>query len=406
MSCLEAVSQWEQEVSSHLPHLSKPQARLLALWSFALVVAHRCGSTTVAVWLARCLGGKEAAWRQRLREWYCEAEAKKGAQRRELVVASCFGPLLRWVLAWWPADEHRLALALDASTLSDRFTVLCLSVLVRGCAVPVAWSIVPTWEPGAWKPRWLALLDYLADAVPADWLVVVLADRGLYAHWLYRHIQHLGWHPFLRINAGGKVRPRGGDTYVWLRTLVPSPGTRWSGGVSCFTEGARRLECTLVACWEVDYTDPWFILTDLLPEQAESAWYGMRAWIEGGFKDTKRGGWQWHQTKMTDPRRAERLWLVLAVATLWVVSVGSQAEAHQPVSSLEALPVTHIARRLSKQHPRPPALSWFTRGVVAISVALVRGELLLLERLAPFAWPSAPPQCTRQRKPKKRKTYP
>jgi hypothetical protein len=39
----------------------------------------------------------------------------------------------------------------------------------------------------------------------------------------------------------------------------------------------------------------------------------------------KRGQWDWHHTKMLDPARAERLWLVLAVSTLWVVGVGSQA---------------------------------------------------------------------------------
>ena len=53
---------------------------------------------------------------------------------------------------------------------------------------------------------------------------------------------------------------------------------------------------------------------------------------------TKRGGWGWHQTKMVDPERAERLWLAIAVATLWAVSVGGEADANLPVSSLEALP--------------------------------------------------------------------
>ena len=77
----------------------------------------------------------------------------------------------------------------------------------------------------------------------------------------------------------------------------------------------------------------WLIVTDLAPEQATAVWYGMRSWIEGGFKDTKRGGWHWHQTKMTDPERAERLWLAIAVATLWVVSVGGEVDANLPVSS-------------------------------------------------------------------------
>lgn len=53
--------------------------------------------------------------------------------------------------------------------------------------------------------------------------------------------------------------------------------------------------------------DPWLVLTDLSPEVADACWYGLRAWIEQGFKKIKRGGWQWHATRMTDPRRAERL---------------------------------------------------------------------------------------------------
>ena len=69
MSCTEPVWQWEETVSRHLPHLSKPQAMVLALWSYAMVVSQSCGSTTAAMWLSELLGGHSDAWRQRLREW-------------------------------------------------------------------------------------------------------------------------------------------------------------------------------------------------------------------------------------------------------------------------------------------------------------------------------------------------
>ena len=90
--------------------------------------------------------------------------------------------------------------------------MLCISVMYRGCAIPVAWAIVPAWGKGAWQPIWLDLLDVLADRVPSDWTVIVLADRGLYARWLYQHIQRLGWHPFLRSAPYHAVRhlPRSG----------------------------------------------------------------------------------------------------------------------------------------------------------------------------------------------------
>ena len=117
----------------------------------------------------------------------------------------------------------------------------------------------------------------------------------------------------------------------------------------------------------------------------------MRSWIEAGFKDTKRGGWQWHQTKMVDPRRAERLWLAIAVATVWVVSVGGQADATLPVSSLDALPELHVARRKATGRSRPRMISCFARGLILIVGTLIRGDGLLLGSFVPEPWPCAPP---------------
>ena len=100
-----------------------------------------------------------------------------------------------------------LALGMDATTLSDRFTVLAISVLYRGCAIPVAWKIVRSHEKGAWEPYWKELFTVLQGSVPKDWTVIVLADRGLYAPWLFKHIVSVGWHPFLRINSGWQGTP-------------------------------------------------------------------------------------------------------------------------------------------------------------------------------------------------------
>ena len=233
MSCLERVSQWETIVSTHLPHLSRPQARVLAWWSYGMVLAKSCGITSVVAILAPLLKQSKSTMRQRLREWCYPIKQKKGTHRQALEVNLCFAPLLRWVLSWWDPGEHRLALAMDAVALSDRFTVLAMSVLYRGCAIPVGWKIVGRNEPGSWEPYWKELLSQLAEAVPPDWLVIVLADRGLYAKWLYEHIVSLKWHPFLRINRTGKVRPAGESHFRWLSSVVPKVGMglEWGGGL-------------------------------------------------------------------------------------------------------------------------------------------------------------------------------
>ena len=152
MTCSERVSQWTESVSSHLPHLSRPQAGVLALWSLGMVLSRSCGLSQGSSLLALVLDQQQETVRQRLREWYYPAQDKAGKQRRTLDAATCFAPLLRWVLAWWPEEHQELALALDATTLGQRFTVLCVSVLVRGCAIPVAWKVLAYNQKGSWHP--------------------------------------------------------------------------------------------------------------------------------------------------------------------------------------------------------------------------------------------------------------
>ena len=45
-----------------------------------------------------------------------------------------------------------------------------------------------------------------------------------------------------------------------------------------------------------------------------------------GYKLLKRSGWEWQATRMTVPDRVGRLWLVLAVATRYVLAVDREAD--------------------------------------------------------------------------------
>jgi hypothetical protein len=386
MDDFEQLGSWTKTVQEHLAVLSKPQAVVLAMWSFAIVVTQSCGLTTVTVFLAELLQCKEDAMRQRLREWYRDEADKKGEKRQALDVSRCFAPLLRWVLCWWPADGKRIALAMDATTLADRFVVLAVSVLYRGSAVPVAWVVLRGNAKDAWKPYWLALFAHIKDGIPDNWFVLVAADRGLYARWLYDAIVKNHWHPFLRINLGAKCRPEGMHTFRWLSELIPAPGATWSSRVTCFK--SRPLDCTLVACWEEGYQGPWVILTDVLPEQADVLWYSLRSWIECGFRHIKRGGWRWHRCRMTDAKRVTRLWLALAVATLWCVSIGGEADDTCSVSPLEVLDSLTVRRPATNRSPSCN-LSHLRRGLISILVALITGRHLPQGRFQPTPWPSS-----------------
>jgi hypothetical protein len=234
------------------------------------------------------------------------------------------------------------------------------------------------------------MLRQVHRAVPRAWTVLVLADRGLYARWLFRRITRLGWHPFLRINVGGTFRPTGQVRGGPLKTLVPEPGATWQGTGIAFKGRHRQLHCTLLACWEPGYKDPWLLLTDLPPEASTACWYGLRAWIEQGVKITKRAGWQWQRTRMTQPDRAARLWLAVAVATLWLLSVGGEADETIPASTV--LDVTALVPQpmRTRHATRLRLVSVFRRGWTLILVALLDQAPLPLGRFMPEPWPTVP----------------
>ena len=109
----------------------------------------------------------------------------------------------------------------------------------------------------------------------------------------------------------------GEETFEWISRWVPTAGTSWQGKVECFASKKGRVNGTRLLHWEPGYESAWVILTDLEPEEALVSWYGLRTWIEGGFKDFKRGLWGWHHSKMERASSVERLWLAMALAQLW-----------------------------------------------------------------------------------------
>jgi hypothetical protein len=353
-----------------------------------MMMTMRCGTTHVSHWLAKHEGSSANTVRQRVREWYYEASAKRGQKRREIQVEEHFADLLAWVLEGWEG-EKRLVIVLDATTLSERFTSLSVGVVLGGCLIPVAWYLLPANQPGEWQTHWLRLVELLGGAIPRDWHVVVMTDRGLYAAWLYRAIQENHWHPMMRVNEMMGFRAEGEEIFRPIGERVSRRGRGWTGAGE-WSEQGERVRGTLMVRWEAGYEEKLAVVTDETGEDAEVAFYQMRFWTEDGFKDQKRGGWRWEQTKMSDPQRASRLWLVMAVTMLWAVRVGSEEEGREQAQHKRQKHTQPGKRgRPRKQFHRPRAReqSVIVRGQQTISVAATLGRELPLGHVRAQPWP-------------------
>jgi hypothetical protein len=370
-----------------LPSLSKAEAEVLGLLSYGILMLDGCGITRLSNGLAKIEQVPSQRLRQRLREFSYEASAKRGKKRREVKVEACFPDLLRAVLRGWEGKKE-LALAMDASTLSERFTVLSISVMYRGCGIPIAWKIIGATEEGSWRPHWESLLKSLEGIVPADWKVILMADRGLYAAWLYRAIQKLGWHPMLRVKEDLSFQATGEETFSPMGTRVKRRGRGWSGKGE-WSEYGERMEGTVVIRWEKGYAEKLVVVTDLDEKAANAAWYQMRFWIEDEYKDHKSGGWGWEQTKMTDPKRAERQWLARAVAMQMAVLIGGQEEAEEQERQRRKAKGKRGVGRPPKPVCRPRAReqSVLMAGQQSIQAAVVRSQEIPMGHVVTEQWP-------------------
>ena len=293
----------------HFQHALTPaQLDRLHWLLFDLMALGTLAQTRVCLFLANLTHLAPNTWRQRF----------KRLRHQPFPEQTLFPTLLRLVVAWLRLPE--VFLALDATTLGNRWTVLALGVVVHQHTIPVAWKVVRGNTKGAWLPLCQELVALLRGALPKSIPVYVLTDRGLWSPELYAAIERNRWHPLMRINAQGNFRPLWGRRKRALASFCPA-----RAGVQVVVAGEAfryRLRCTLVVFWGEGAQEPWYLLTDLRPKAVCGSWYGYRMWIEQGFRWLKRGCFGWHRCRGGSAVGMCWLWLVYALGCLLAAREG------------------------------------------------------------------------------------
>lgn len=312
---LQLLHTWTSQLQTLLPAVRVTRVRVLALFSLAL-----CWTTSTAlIRLADNLPmpATDLSTERRLRRWL----ANPG-----VAVQTFWTPLLRAWLSRCHGQE--LTLVFDPTNQTDRAVVAVLGLVVHRRALPLAWMVLPGNSP--WPLRMEQVLGHLcqqvADVLPAECGVTLVADRGIPAVALFDCCRTHGWHAVVRLSADAKqsARVRLSDgRYCLVWELVTGPGQRWCGTVEIFrSEGWRTLELTII--WPRRYEQPWILLSDRPAGQARVVEYRRRTRIEATFQDCKRRGWNLEASKLEALDRLDRLLLVVFLALWWLTLLGLQ----------------------------------------------------------------------------------
>ena len=282
--------------------------------------------------LYRTSGAKAASKERQLARWLHNAKIKPNQVYHNLISAA----LIEW-------QTTELEIALDTSVLWERFVIVRLSAIYRGRALPLGWLVLEQGSASVSFAKYAELVRTVASLIPTHCRVVLLADRGFVDVDLMCLAVDLGWHFTLRAKSNLWVY-RAFRTRTKMSSLMPPKGEIHLIPVAQVTE--QRFGPVALALGHVrtkNGYERWALITDRPPTLETFAEYGRRFDIEENFLDDKSAGFQLESSQLDDADALARLCLILAAATLYLVSTGTAITTLQ----LRPLVDTHWQRGLS-----------------------------------------------------------
>jgi hypothetical protein len=231
--------------------------------------------------------------------------------------ARWYAPLLQHALRdLTPAQ--RLYVALDTTQLG-RFVLIRAALIYRGRALPLAWRVLvhasATVAFAAYEPVLAQVHALLPHAN-----IVLLADRGFYHEKLLTWAENHHWH--YRIRVPGDTRFQLAGERWTVQELCLPPGQALFLQYVSVLAGTHPAVHVALGTPEDHPTEPWYIVSDEPTSVETFDEYGGRFDIEENFLDDKSNGFNVEASRLDDPTSLERLFLVLAVATLYFTSIG------------------------------------------------------------------------------------
>ena len=279
--------------------------------------------------LAVCAIGQGLAAARGLKPKYAVKQVDRLLSNPKINVDDILG---RWV-PYVVGARTSIVVALDWTDFdADRQATIMLSLITdHGRATPLVWLTVDKRtlkdHRSLYEHR---VLVRLAELLPADTKVCVVADRGFGDQKLYRMLtEELHFDYVIRFRGNIAVTATTGETRTaaaWVR----------SGGRARVLRGAavtadRYKVGTVVCVQDPDMKQAWCLAassTDASTRQL-TGYYGRRWGIECGLRDTKdlRFGMGMGSMHVKSPERRDRLWLINAFAVVLLTLLGAAGEA-------------------------------------------------------------------------------
>jgi hypothetical protein len=310
MSVHPSVSVWSATLNQLLPGICLPVRKAMASFSVAMVLARHCFSTRIASSVPT--SAAVASSRRRFERLLANPHLDDERVTAELV---------RSFARAWPGRPWTVII--DETDKDERVRSVQVLLAYKRRAIPLA---VRAYRPNKrGRPALiLHLLKLIRDNLPADTAVTVVADRGLSWPALLRFCQKGRWHYVLRVQSQTSVWPDGARAYSRADAFIPAREHKPFACRARVFKVAGWCDCWFTAVRAKGAKEPGLLVSDEPGAWRQYRRYGQRPWCEEAFRDEKSSGFGWRQSRVDDPAHATRLLVVMMLAMLLCLAIGSR----------------------------------------------------------------------------------
>jgi hypothetical protein len=287
--------------------------RCLVTFAWAIVGLLLEKSVHVSKWSVVRVGEAQAASKQR--------QIVRWLKNARIVPSAIYRRLAHTVFRDW--GGQKIYLALDSSSLWDEFVIVRVALIYRGRALPLSWVILKQQSTMVAFEKYKPILKEAAAILPQGCPVILLADRGFDDNDLFCAARDLGWGFRIRLKKSIRVY-RVNKPSLSVGRLMPAKGKALFLHKVWITD--RQFGPVHLALAHVQTRngyEEWAVLSDDPTGLHTFDEYGLRFDLEENFLDDKSAGFQLESGEIRDAQALARLGLILATATLYLVSTGT-----------------------------------------------------------------------------------
>ena len=218
-----------------------------------------------------------------------------------------------------------LTILLDGTTAGRGCVILMASVVYRGRAIPLLWTVVKGKKGHLPEQEHCALIRRLQELIPPDATVTVLGDGEFDGAELQTTIRARNWEYVCRtattilISVANRVFTVG-DLPLARGEAVYMTDVRMTA--------KQYGPILLLGVWDAKHNQPIYLITSLADPNDAYERYRLRFRIECMFANHKSRGFRIDKSHLKAPERLARLVIASSLAYVWIHAAAGFAQVH------------------------------------------------------------------------------